>query len=265
MSDERQRKDNELSRVYSEGAWPEPRRQIDEAILAASRRAARARHPILHRWGAPFALAATVVLAFTLALVVSERESGRELKEFFNFDYSKPVEKRASEAKREAAPRAEGKVDTAPKAEAAPKAEVAPRTGGAPVSGAAKAPVAPAAQPLRRPDAPADPERAERIRRDLEQLDETRRARDAAPREPTQPSEPSAEMLQAAPAPGAGPSAAVASVRSLASASAGTRRPETWLEDIRKLRAAGKTPEAERELVEFRKRYPDYRLPDDLR
>ena len=46
---------------------------------------------------------------------------------------------------------------------------------------------------------------------------------------------------------------------------ANERAPEKWLEDIRKLKAEGKATEAERELVEFKKRYPDYRLPEDLR
>jgi hypothetical protein len=43
------------------------------------------------------------------------------------------------------------------------------------------------------------------------------------------------------------------------------RTPEKWLEDIRKLKTEGKATEAERELAEFKKRYPDYRLPEDLR
>ena len=43
------------------------------------------------------------------------------------------------------------------------------------------------------------------------------------------------------------------------------RTPEKWLEDIRKLKTQGKTAEAERELADFKKRYPDYRLPEDLR
>jgi hypothetical protein len=43
------------------------------------------------------------------------------------------------------------------------------------------------------------------------------------------------------------------------------RTPEKWLEDIRKLKTDGKTTEAERELAEFKKRYPDYILPEELR
>jgi hypothetical protein len=41
--------------------------------------------------------------------------------------------------------------------------------------------------------------------------------------------------------------------------------PEKWLERIEELRKQGKTEEARTALAEFRKRYPDYRLPDALR
>ena len=51
----------------------------------------------------------------------------------------------------------------------------------------------------------------------------------------------------------------------LASTEAKERTPEKWLADIRKLKTDGKATEAERELAEFKKRYPDYILPEDLR
>jgi hypothetical protein len=40
--------------------------------------------------------------------------------------------------------------------------------------------------------------------------------------------------------------------------------PQQWLERIARLRAAGKDDEAEKELVRFRERYPDYRIPDAM-
>jgi hypothetical protein len=40
--------------------------------------------------------------------------------------------------------------------------------------------------------------------------------------------------------------------------------PERWLERIVELRKAGKTQEADKELAEFRKRYPDHKLPENL-
>jgi hypothetical protein len=260
VSNDRQRRDTDLSRVYSEGAWPEPSRQIDEAILAASRRAARARHPILHRWGAPFALAATVVLGVTLALMVSEHESGRELKDFFR--YSGPSAERSASGPKREAPPAAAKTEAAPKPDLEPKAEPAPAKRPAAPPAAAKSPASPAAQALRRADAPSDPERADRVRRELEQLEETRQARDAAPRE--FPAREPQSQTEAASLPGTVASGPAAGLRGASSAPA-ARAPEAWLDDIRKLRAAGRTPEAERELAEFRKRYPEYRLPDDLR
>ena len=38
--------------------------------------------------------------------------------------------------------------------------------------------------------------------------------------------------------------------------------PERWLERIVRLRTEGRNDEAEKELAEFRKRYPDYKVPD---
>lgn len=41
--------------------------------------------------------------------------------------------------------------------------------------------------------------------------------------------------------------------------------PEQWLERIAKLRDAGQARAADESLAEFRKRYPDYRIPEKLR
>ena len=50
-----------------------------------------------------------------------------------------------------------------------------------------------------------------------------------------------------------------------ASAKAAERSPQSWLEDIRKLIKEGKSEEAGAQIAEFKKRYPDYALPEDLR
>jgi len=42
-------------------------------------------------------------------------------------------------------------------------------------------------------------------------------------------------------------------------------KPEVWIEEIRKLRRQGQPAEAEYRLREFRAAYPDYPLPEDLR
>jgi hypothetical protein len=51
----------------------------------------------------------------------------------------------------------------------------------------------------------------------------------------------------------------------LASPAAIKRTPERWLDEIRLLKLDGNTADAQRELEEFKDRYPDYRVPDDLR
>jgi hypothetical protein len=43
------------------------------------------------------------------------------------------------------------------------------------------------------------------------------------------------------------------------------RGPEKWIDDIRRLKAQGKSEEADRELAQFKKRYPEHRIPEDLR
>jgi hypothetical protein len=118
MSDEHE--DQTLSRVYREGSWPEPNRQIDQAILAASRRAARERHPVLWRWGPSFAIAATVVLTSTLVL-----KAYREQPEAVT---AAAPEKASPAAAKQAAPAAESKpVETVPAVPPAPPPVVTPR------------------------------------------------------------------------------------------------------------------------------------------
>jgi hypothetical protein len=41
--------------------------------------------------------------------------------------------------------------------------------------------------------------------------------------------------------------------------------PERWLERIAKLREAGRDKEADESLAEFRRRYPDFRIPQEMR
>ncbi|HZO04210.1 MAG TPA: hypothetical protein VFB93_23740, partial [Burkholderiales bacterium] len=60
-------------------------------------------------------------------------------------------------------------------------------------------------------------------------------------------------MRRSEPAPTAAPLAKLAD-----------RSPEQWLQGIAELRAQGRHDEADRELAEFRKRYPDYRIPETM-
>ena len=59
--------------------------------------------------------------------------------------------------------------------------------------------------------------------------------------------------------------AKVAPPRKEAVGAALARAPGQWLEDIREMKQQGKEKEVAEALAEFRKAYPDYRLPEDLR
>jgi hypothetical protein len=56
-----------------------------------------------------------------------------------------------------------------------------------------------------------------------------------------------------------------APLRKEAAGAAAPRAPEQWLEEIRRLKQEGKEMEAAEALAEFRKAYPGYALPEDLR
>lgn len=66
---------------------------------------------------------------------------------------------------------------------------------------------------------------------------------------------------------GAGPrgtvTRAVSSTQATPAAESEQSDPQTWLEDIRDLRRAGKTDEADREWERFRKAFPDFEVADD--
>jgi hypothetical protein len=83
------------------------------------------------------------------------------------------------------------------------------------------------------------------------------------PRAEARPQMRPVQVPTAAPAAGALSAAAVENRPAVPEAK--ERTPEKWLEDIRKLKTEGRAIEAERDLAEFKKRYPDYILPDDLR
>jgi len=72
-----EQRDEELSRIYRDADGPRPPQRVDDNILAASQRVAGPRRAgFAHRWGVPVALAATVLVTSTLALMVYERQSG---------------------------------------------------------------------------------------------------------------------------------------------------------------------------------------------
>ena len=312
-------KDNALSRIYREGAWPEPSRQIDQAILAASRRAAR-EHSFVRRWAPSFAVAATVVLTSTLVLKVyreqpeavspsvSDKQSetrarpGLVAPEPKVAEAKSTADSRVSEAKAAAAPppvpkTPRGFTSSMDAGEAERLDRLQHDLGVKQSLPANESPLPPPKSALAEKSAPtlkkevSDAPRASPTPRrpELPQGPATSQLREqpanapvsifGAPaqqplREAAKPAAPaspiSGEAYAPSPSPAAGADSAPSNAPSAALAArvapkASERTPQTWLEDIRKLIAEGKLEQADRELTDFKKRYPDYVLPGDMR
>ncbi|MEK6243870.1 MAG: hypothetical protein AABM33_05145 [Pseudomonadota bacterium] len=228
-----QDRDPKVSQRYRELGAEEPPRALDDAILAAARREAGARQ----RWYAPLATAAVLVLAVAVTLHLQVERPGIE----------SPV--------RQAAP---------PPA-AGPSSLVAEAQLSSPAREAAKE--------VAKPAAAGEVKIARR-----KSAEQPARSVAAAPVVPA-PSEPKPFAADQA---AASTSARSEEPRGAASSMTGTlaRRaeapanlqalkqadtPERELERIAELRGQGRHDEAEKALAEFRKRYPDYRIPEATR
>jgi hypothetical protein len=268
-------RDEEITRLYREAADAVPPAALDRLILDAAR-AGLAGKPERkrawwQRWTAPVAAFATIVLTVTLTLLVQqEREQ----------DEQAPP-----------AP-AQGKAATPPipstlSTPAQPAATAEPhRTDRAIARPAARAPEsAVPAQKLKEAAASAEPrpfaaESKEAIKAEGRQRSEAGVGVLSAPAAPPPPAEvelraapaakPAAAPLRYQAAPAAADSvdnrAKAAPLRKQASgALEAPRTPEAWLDEIRQLRKQGRDKEAQDALEAFRRAYPDYRLPEDLR
>ena len=278
-----ERRDEELCHIYRDAEGPRPPQRVDDNILAASQRvASTVRRPagfgFSRRWGTPVALAATVLVTFTLALMVFERQSGLDAIAPKAPGAVRPAKVSPAEATR-ASPAEPKRVEAAGKSppveiqHAAPAAPIAQTA--APLDRAKQRTVETALSGERRGTGqparvPAIPPGVEILRKSEEAkpLPDAQRVFEA--QQPIRP----AQAPAAAPAPGANTlresasavqgAVAVGGLAGRAAVSEAKER-EKWLADIRKLKTEGKAIEAERDLVEFKKRYPDYILPEDLR
>jgi hypothetical protein len=223
MADQR---DPQVSQRYRELGAEEPPRALDEAILAASRRAVESRPAPLvapggrRRWYFPVAAAAVIMLAVAVTVQV-ERQ--------------KPDEAMVATAPQ---PRAQEQVLKEQPAAATPNepARSAP-------------PAAPAPAPAPAPPPAAAPQAADAAR-DLAKSNEAATAGQGARSDV-------AEERRAEAAPRSRREAPVAAMAQIT--------PERWLEQIAQLRAQGKHEEADKALAEFRKHYPDYRFTDEMK
>ncbi len=241
--------DGDISRRYRELAREEPPRHLDDAIRAAARRAVGTRPAPLvvptgrQRWYFPLAAAAVIVLAVAVTVHVEREQPGEEIASTPAVPASSPPLEPRAEAQAEQ-PRSAPQPERRRKTESADaserrNAEPPPELQKAPEPAVAPPPVA--AQDALRTQEPA----AGAFMGNAE----TARAEPMAKPGGIAAPQASARLRRAdEPAP-------------LLSASA-RHSPEQWLQGIADLRRQGRHEEADKALAEFRKRYPDYRIPE---
>jgi hypothetical protein len=255
--------DPKLDAAYRALGAEEPPRALDDAILAAARQPLAAeRRPArswTQRWSVPLSLAAVVVLSVVVTLRIQHEQSGIES--------PTPAYKPSAPAARDAAPGAardtqparkkeEPVMAAAERAAAAPKAMTRKEAEAFPSSAQDRA----VAESRVAEAAPARPAPATASAPQLEAPALAKRA-DAAP-------EVGAMAGSAAPppAPAASAPAMRAMQRERVAAEATTAEkaaltPDQELERIAELRKHGRHDEADKALAEFRKRYPEFKIP----
>jgi hypothetical protein len=245
-------RDARISARYRELAREEPSARLDAAILGAAR--ARAARPGVRRWAVPVSLAAVLVLSVIVTLRIHEEapdlESGA-------VSPAEPKTKAATPAPAPAEAKTAGKIATeAPRLlkRSEPKQE------------------------------PAKPQlRADMAKRSLEEREAapfaTAPAAAPAPAADAQAARPAGQSAAGAvsvpPAAGssadrmaasrAAPAPAPMAARERSEPAAFEESPEKWLEHIARLRGEGRDADADESLARFRRRYPDYRIPEAMR
>jgi len=294
-------RDDELSRRYRELAREEPARASDDAILAAARRAVEARPAPLvaptgrRRWFVPVAAAAVIVLSAVVTLNVQREQPDIESTP----QYAPPAAARKDEAA-PIPPRAEMKEERQhpqPKEAEAPRDQVEALTKPeSPQRARQKPPAPPAGEPQLAAKAATEAKpqaNGERFTPDPAPVATAPAAAPPPPAPAPAPVQaPQMQMQQPAaatrPAPraedsagvaaGAAPPAGASERRSTGALRDGPRQdsssmlykreiepPEKILERIATLRREGRAKEADDLYAEFKRRYPDYRIPDALR
>jgi hypothetical protein len=263
MAEERQ---PNISQHYRGLEALEPSRELDEAILAAARPARSGRQ----RWYYSLAAAAVVVFAVALTLHIererpdAEAPQGttpplrleRELRGIIkpaNEPESKPAETKPS------VPRpAEPSQGFAPDAQPAARDSLA--SAPAPVRAQESPPAAPrvAAKPTPSTEPSVAAAQARRADEAASRMDAGNAATALARRAPAEMRLRREETL-------ASPSAAAPGLAPAPPPAAAPEKPDRWLERIAELRSRGRHAEADKELAEFRRVYPNYVLSDVMR
>jgi hypothetical protein len=220
-------RDEKVSAGYRALGSEEPPRALDEAILAASRRSPA-------RWRVPLSIAAVLVLAVGVTLRMLPQQPDAESVALAPqvIETPRPASAPPAQLAQPAKPKEQAKL--AARAAPVPEPAAAPAVAGAAAENRMRSEVARSAA-------------ADSVRRD--------EAGAGARLESRATAEASAPRAAAAPA--------AAGVGMLAKKSELT--PEAWLARIAELRKQGRAKEADESLAEFRKRYPDYKIPETAR
>ena len=264
MTEER---DPRISQRYRSLGSAEPSRELDQAILSAAHRAADRPHAPLvtpagrHRWYFAFGAAAILVLAVAVTVQVERQQPDAEaLQEGFQFNRDQQKEDKRAEPEKQLeppkplsdAPQPRARVARKEQAQqqpppaASPPAEVKPQTSVAEAQG-------------RRPPAPAPEKREQSAALDLTAPPGTASESDRRARSDMQPNE---VQHRAEPQAASAPRASILQGR--VAASAAPESHERVLERIAELRKEGQHDEADKLLAEFRQRYPDYRISEEM-
>lgn len=256
----------DISRRYRDAASEQPSPRIDAAILEAARREA-ARSRVVRNWQVPAAVAAVLVIGVSLSLLTRE-----------GVDSLPPADQsqNQSEVARSSAPSLAMKAEPAQKGKLESRSrpsrdrsergdrEAEARHGEEAFIGQSVAPEVPAPAPPAVADAPAAKapvenasgaqsgsadELKERIpsERPMQESQATEKKALADAAEQTRPK----SLRKQQPA-------------AVTIAAAAPRSPEQWLRNIEEMIRNGKHADARLQLAEFRKRHPDYRLPEAL-
>jgi hypothetical protein len=239
-----------------------PDEAVDRAVLARARAtllqppAAPPRFHRAPRWTVPLALAATVLLSFTLVMqmdsrdVIAQRTAERADSATVEVDAGLPAAEVAAAASADAsAETQDAPVEPASARPAAPAPAAAARVTAAPAPAPAPPPPPPPLQAPPPSPLPAIAAAGESYSAPLGAAAPLARGASSEPARRAAPSADRSEVLAAAEAP----------------APAGVEPPEAWLERIEVLRAAGDLAAARRELAAFRRQHPDTDLPPALR
>ncbi|MEZ5459672.1 MAG: hypothetical protein R3E65_10335 [Steroidobacteraceae bacterium] len=226
---------------------------VDRAVLARARATvlqppvAEPRYHRAPRWTLPLALAATVLLSFTLVMQMDSRDVIAQRTAERADDATRAADAELPAGVAEPAMQPEAEVLVQPPAEAAPMAS-APAPVASTSVAAATAGAADTAPRAAQPPAPAPPP------------------------PPVASEAPLVDAAAPAPAPASAKSLAAGAMRReamdermMARAADAPEPPEAWLARIEALRAGGDLAAARRELEAFRRQHPDTELPAALR